>query len=537
MNVNHRESSRTESFHQARWNEPVICEMDSPGEQGIVVNQPAARIAQAVGDADSLIPATMRRRHPPGLPRLGQMRVLKHYLRLSQETLGADLNVDVGQGTCTIKYSPKVNEELVRSHRVAEVHPLQDDVTVQGTLEILHKTDLFCREISGLDHFSFQPRSGAHAILAMASMVRAFHEANGQAQERDQVITTMFSHPSDAAAAHVLGYRIISLQQNPVTGLADIESLREAVSSRTAALFITNPEDTGIFNPRIKDFTDLVHEAGGVCCYDQANANGILGITRAREAGSDMCFFNLHKTFSIPHGCGGPGTGAVGVLEPYVRFLPKPTVEYDGQGYFLDHDRPESIGQIGAYLGVVPAVVRAYAWIRSLGADGLRQVAQTAVLNNNYLLNRISRIRGVSAPYAQGQSRIEQVRYSWQKLFEETGVTTEDITQRLCDHGMHMWSSHHPFIVPNPMSLEPTESYSREELDQYVAALESVVAEAYRNPEIVKTAPHRSCVDRIHQDWLDDPQRWAMTWRAYQRKKAGGAYDPCPDKEEGESHE
>lgn len=537
MNMSRRDSSRTESFHQARWNEPVVFELDSPGEKGIVVNRPDAKILRAVGEADSLIPDKMRRGKPPGLPRLGQMRVLKHYLRLSQETLGADLNVDVGQGTCTIKYSPKVNEELVRSHRVGQMHPLQDDETVQGTLEILHKTDLFCREISGLDRFSFHPRSGAHAILAMASMVRAFHEANGQADQRDEVITTMFSHPSDAAAAHVLGYRIISLQQDPLTGLATIESLRAAVSPRTAAMFITNPEDTGIFNPRIKDFTDVVHAGGGVCCYDQANANGILGITRAREAGFDMCFFNLHKTFSIPHGCGGPGAGAMGACEQFARFLPTPTVEFDGSKYFLDHDRPDSIGKIGAFLGVVPAVVRAYAWIMSLGAAGLKQVARTAVLNNNYLLSQISQIPGVSAPYARGQSRIEQVRYSWQKLYEETGVTTEDITRRMCDHGMHMWSSHHPFIVPNPMSLEPTESYSRAELDQYVAALRNVAEEARSNPQAVKTAPHQSCVDRIHENWLDDPDRWAITWRAYQKKLAGGAYDKSAGREEGQTHE
>ncbi|MEK6239781.1 MAG: aminotransferase class V-fold PLP-dependent enzyme, partial [Planctomycetales bacterium] len=340
MNTSDQDYSRTESFHQARWNEPIICELDSDGEQGILVNKPVARVVEAVGDGVSRIPDAVRRRHPPALPRLGQMQVLKHYVRLSQETLGADFNVDVGQGTCTIKYSPKVNDQLVRSHKLAELHPMQDDSTVQGSLEILYKADLFCRAISGLDRFSFQPRSGTHAILAMASMVRAYHEERGEGRQRDEVITTMFSHPSDAAAAHVLGYRIISLDQDAVTGLVDIESLREAVSPRTAALFITNPEDTGIFNPRIKEFTDVVHQAGGVCCYDQANANGILGITRAREAGFDMCFFNLHKTFSIPHGCGGPATGAVGVREAFCRFLPKPMVESDGERYFLDHDRP-----------------------------------------------------------------------------------------------------------------------------------------------------------------------------------------------------
>lgn len=509
---------RTEQFHQARWNEPIICELDSPGERGIDVPRASDAIRKVTGDGLSQLPDTVRRQVPPRLPRLGQMQVLRHYLRLSQETLGADLNVDVGQGTCTIKYSPRVNEQLVRSHKVAEVHPQQDEETIQGSLAILYETGQFLSAISGMDHFTFQPRSGAQAILAMASMVRAYHESRDEGEQRDEIITSMFSHPSDAAAAHVLGYKIVTLMQDPETGLPRLEDLQEAVSDRTAALFITNPEDTGIFNPRIREFTDLVHSAGGICCYDQANANGILGITRAAEAGFDTCFFNLHKTFSIPHACGGPAVGAVGVRDFLAPYLPRPTVERDGDSFTLDYDRPDSIGKVSSYLGVVPAVVRAYAWIRSLGGAGLRQVARTAVLNNNYLLHHIRQIQGASAPYAGATRRIEQVRYSWQQLFEDTGVTTEDIANRMCDHGMHMWSSHHPFIVPNPMSLEPTEAYSQAELDQYLDALRSVAKEAYSDPEIVKTAPHRSCVHRIHQGSLDDPDQWSITWRAYLKK-------------------
>ena len=218
--------------------------------------------------------------------------------------------------------------------------------------------------------------------------------------------------------------------------------------------------------------------------------------------------------------------GAVGVREHLVPFLPRPLVEFDGERYRLNHDMPRSIGKIGSFLGVVPAVVRAYAWIMSLGAEGLREVARVAVLNNNYLLHNVVKIRGVSAPYAEGKRRIEQVRYSWQELYEQTGVRTGDITNRLCDHGMHMWASHHPFIVPNPMSLEPTESYSRAELDEYIAALESVSDESYRDPETVRSAPHRSCVHQTKHDSFDDPDRWAITWRAYLRKKKARAGEP-----------
>jgi glycine dehydrogenase subunit 2 len=262
----------------------------------------------------------------------------------------------------------------------------------------------------------------------------------------------------------------------------------------------------------------LVHEAGGLASYDQANANGILGITRAGDAGFDLCHFNLHKTFSTPHGSGGPGCGAIGVRQELARFLPVPVVEFEDGRYRLNYDLPHSIGKIKQFYGNVQNVLRAYAWAMSLGADGLRQVAETSVLNNNYVLSRMRRIRGASAPYAPGKHRIEQVRYSWDDLHRETGVTTEDLGLRAADYGLHYWTSHHPFVVPQPLTIEPTESYSRADLDEYVDVLEHVAQEAYTDPERVKTAPHNSTVHRGDPEPFDDPSRWAMTWRAYKRK-------------------
>jgi glycine dehydrogenase subunit 2 len=401
------------------------------------------------------------------------------------------------------------------------MHPLQPEETAQGMLEIIHQLDLFLREISGLDCFSFQPGGGSQAILGMASVVRAFHEKNGEGDQRDEIITTIFSHPSDYSAASVLGYKIITLYPNE-EGLPDLEALKAAVSERTAAAFITNPEDTGIFNPHIAEFTKAVHEVGGLCGYDQANANGILGITRAKEADFDLCFFNLHKTFSSPHGCGGPGSGALGVTEALKDFMPVPLVDFDGSKYFLDYDLPESIGKIRSFHGVMAAVIKAYSWIMALGAEGLKETARVAVLNNNYLFKKVLEIRGVSAPYAEGHHRIEQVRYSWEELFNDTGVGTWDITCRLADFGMHMWSSHHPFVVPEPMTLEPTESYSKAELDEYIAVLTQVSKEAYEDPELVLTAPHKSVIHRPGHDHLDDPDKWAVTWRSYLKKVAAG---------------
>ena len=508
---------KARNFHQAKWDEPVIFELSNKGERGILFPEIEKEIEQIIGDGISSLPKNMIREQLPNLPELSQMQVLKHFLRMSQQTLGADFNVDIGQGTCTMKYSPKINEKFATDPKFTELHPSQDESTVQGILEIIYKLDLYLREISGLDKFTFQPGGGSQAIFAIASIIQAHHEANGEADKRNEIITTMFSHPSDAAAPVVKGYNIINIYPNE-DGLPAVEALKTAVSERTAGLLITNPEDTGIFNPKIKEFTRIVHEFGGVCGYDQANANGILGITRAKEAGFDLCFFNLHKTFSSPHGCGGPAAGALGATEEFTKYLPIPLVEFDGDKYFFNNEVPNSIGKVRAFYGVVPAILKAYSWIMSLGSEGLREVAEIAVLNNNYLLKKVLELRGASAPYAEGRHRIEQVRYSWDELYKETGITTEDITCRMVDFGFHMWSSHHPFIVPQPFTLEPTESYSKAEIDEYIAGLKKVVEEAYENPELVKTAPHRSVVHKIDYEPLDDPDRWAITWRAHLKK-------------------
>ena len=510
--------NKLKNFHQAKWNEPIIFELSTDGERGILVPDVEKEIEERVGDGMAELPADMIRWKPPALPEISQMRVLKHYLRLSQHCLGADLNVDIGQGTCTMKYSPKINEVLASSPKVTELHPFQAASTVQGALEIMYKLEIFLREISGLSRFSFQPGGGSSAIFAMASMIYAYHQSRGEARTRDEIITTIFSHPSDAAAAAVKGYKVITVYPNE-DGVPEVEALQKAISPRTAGLLITNPEDTGIFNPDIVKFTKIVHEAGGLCGYDQANANGILGITRAKEAGFDFCFFNLHKTFSSPHGCGGPATGALGVAGELINFLPVPLVDLDGERYFLNYDLPHTIGKVRGFYGVFPAILRAYSWIMSLGAEGLKEVARVAVLNNNYILKKIKELKGTSVSFPKTRRRIEQVRYSWEPLTKETGITTEDVTCRMADFGFHLWSSHHPWIVPEPFTIEPTESYSKDELDEYMAGLKKVVEEAYENPEKVKNAPYNSVVHKIDHSTLDDPQKWAITWRSYLKKQ------------------
>jgi glycine dehydrogenase subunit 2 len=504
-------------FHQASWDEAVIFELSVKGQRGILPPEPEAAILESAGDVFSDLPDGFIRKTAPALPEMSQLQVLRHYARLSQENLGVDLNIDIGQGTCTMKYSPKVNDQLARSHKLSDLHPLQAVASVQGILEVMYRLEEMLKEISGMDRVTLQPGAGSAAIFANVAMIRAYHEAHGEGKQRDEIITTIFSHPSNAAAAKVAGYKVITLYPD-ADGYPDIEALSSAVSDRTAALLITNPEDTGIFNPRIVEFVQIIHTAGGLCSYDQANANGILGITRAREAGFDLCHFNLHKTFSTPHGCGGPAAGACGVTNAVAPFLPSPTVEFDGTTYYLDFNHPDSIGKTRPWYGVAQNILKAYAWIMSLGADGLREVAEIAVLNNNYLLGKVLEIRGASAPYANGKRRIEQVRYSWEQLSNDTGVHSEEIGFRAADFGTHYWTSHHPFVVPEPMTLEPTESYTKEDLDEYVAILKQISDEAYTVPEIVHTAPHNSTVHKIDQESFDDPQAWAVTWRAYKRK-------------------
>ena len=503
-----------EHFHQAAWDEPLIVTLGRPGRRGVLPPDAGAEIRGIVGDVTADLPAALRRREPPDLPELSQSEVVRHYTRLSQMVLANNVAVNLGLGTTTMKYNPLVNEALTRSPKLAELHPGQDDSTIQGILEILYRFGRILAEISGMARFTFQPAGGTQGILANALMIRAYHDSRGEAAQRDEIITTIFSHPANAAAPATIGFKVITLYPGP-QGYPALDALKRAVGERTAGLMITNPEDTGIFNPQIADFVRVVHEAGGLCAYDQANANGILGVTRARDAGFDLCQFNLHKTFSVPHGCMGGAVGASGVREDLVPFLPAPTVEFDGSRYYLDDQRPASVGAVRSPLGNIHSVVKSYAWVMALGAEGLREVAHMAVLNNNYLARKVTAIRGASLSFAHENSsrRLEQARYSWEELAAETGVHTTDVHNRMIDFGVQgYFTSHHPWLVPEPFTLEPAETYSQEELDEFAAVLERVAGEAYSDPELVKRAPHRSTAA---SPLPGAEKRPAMTWRAF----------------------
>ena len=306
---------KLKDFHQAKWDEPIIFELSTPGQRGILIPEVGDEVKNIVGDIEDRIPKSIKRNKKPSLPELAQPQVLRHFLRLSQETLGQEINIDIGLGTCTMKYSPKINEQFVGNHKFSELHPLQDDETTQGILEIMYKMEGFLKEISGMDAFSFQPGGGAQAVYSNASILKAYHTDRGEGEQRNEIITTVLSHPVNAAAPHTKGFKVITLMPDKETGYPSIEALKSVVSERTAGMFITNPEDTGIFNTHVKEMVDIVHEAGGLCIADIADANGLFGISRAKEVGYDMCHYNLHKAFSSPHGSMGPCCGAQGVKE------------------------------------------------------------------------------------------------------------------------------------------------------------------------------------------------------------------------------
>jgi glycine dehydrogenase subunit 2 len=516
------EETRLRNYHAQVWDEPLLMEKSVKGQRGILVPEAEKEVQAAVGAAEDLLPPTMRRETPPDLPEMAQPQVLRHFTRLSQMTMGNDVSNDIGVGTCTMKYSPKVNEELCGLPHMADLHPYQDESTVQGMLEIMYRTRDFLREISGMDEICFQPTSGGQAVYTAASMIRAYHHAKGEGEKRDQVITTIFSHPVDAACPATVGYEVVTLMPDQ-DGYPDIEALKASLSERTAALMITNPEDIGLYNPRIEEFVKRVQGVGGLCFTDQANANGVLGKARAADAGFDMCHFNLHKTFSSPHGGMGPGCGALAVKEHLARFLPVPVLKKEGKRYTLDYHRPESIGKVRDFYGNAQVVLRVYAWIMSLGARGLNEVAEIAVLNNNYLEKLLLAVPGITESYGEGKRRLDQIRYSWEKMTEETGVTSEDVERRMTDFGIQAyWLSHHPHVIPEPFTPEPTDSHSKEDIDEWAAVMKQISKEAYEEPDTVKSAPHRGITRAVDESAMLLHEKCMFTYKKYKQLKAEG---------------
>jgi glycine dehydrogenase subunit 2 len=417
---------------------------------------------------------------------------------------------------------------------IAELHPHQDEETLQGVLELVHSLDLILRGLSGMDAFVFQAGGGAHAAYTHACIARAFHAARGELEQRDEVVTTIQAHPCNPATAAAAGFKVVTLPIED-NGYPSLDALKAAVSERTASLMVGNPDDMGIYNPEIDRWVEVVHDAGGLCFYDHANFNGVMGKIKARDLGFDACMYMLHKTFGAPKGGGGPAVGAYGCTEELARFLPAPVVVREGERYRLDGERPDSIGKVREFWGNVPQLVYAYTWSRAMGAEGIDQASDLSVLANNYMEGRLLAIRGVTKSQQHLTApRLEMTRYSLETVERETGITVVDMQNRMSDFGIDaFWLSHEPWLVPQPFTPEPGELWSKEDIDHWIDVLEHVVEEAYADPELVRSAPHNQAVRKLAGADLDDPDQWATTWRAYLRKRprpdGSGSGDPAED--------
>lgn len=511
-------------YHAPVWNEPVVMEMGVAGRRGQIYPAPEAAVAKAAGAPESLVPKSMLRADTPKLPELTEPEVQRHYLKLSQQTLGM-VNISLF-GTCTMKYNARVSEES--SRRLYDVHPLQHASTLQGILAVIHGFDLILRELSGMDQFVFQAGGGADAAYTHATVTRAYHQSRGELAQRNEIITSIQAHPCNSATAAAAGFKVVTLPLEK-EGYPSVEALKAALSPRTAALMIGNPDDMGIYNPHITEWVRLVHEAGGLAFYDHANFNGVMGKLRARELGFDACMYMLHKTFGAPKGGGGPAVGAYGCSQALVPFMPRPiVVEEDGQ-YSLDHGDERATVRVREFWGNVPQIMKAYAWARAMGADGIHEASDLSVLANNYMDKKLGEIRGLYRSNPEIDAwRMEMTRWGLGPLKEATGVGTVDVANRMADYGIDpYWMSHEPWVVPEPFTPEAGEMYSKEDIDTWIAVIAAIAEEAYANPELVKTAPHNQAIKQIKGQVLDDPAKWAMTWRAYLRKHRSEAPRPA----------
>lgn len=442
-------------------------------------------------DVNELLPEGYIRAEEAELPEVSELDIMRHYTALSKRNHGVDSGF-YPLGSCTMKYNPKMNENVARFNGFAHIHPLQDESSVQGALELMYDLQEHLIEITGMDEVTLQPAAGAHGEWTGLMMIRAYHEANGDTK-RTKVIVPDSAHGTNPASATVAGFETVTVKSNEY-GLVDLEDLRNVVGEDTAALMLTNPNTLGLFEENIVEMAEIVHGAGGKLYYDGANLNAVLSKARPGDMGFDVVHLNLHKTFTGPHGGGGPGSGPVGVKEDLIPFLPKPVVTKQGDEYVLDYNRPHSIGRVKPYYGNFGINVRAYTYIRSMGPDGLKAVTEYAVLNANYMMRRLAPFYDL--PFDR-HCKHEFVLSG--KRQKKLGVRTLDIAKRLLDFGYHPPTIYFPLNVEECIMIEPTETESKETLDAFCDAMIQIAKEAEENPEIVQEAPHSTVVGRLDE--------------------------------------
>lgn len=483
-------------------------ERSRPGRRGTQL--PQDRLLKK--ETGHLLPSSLKRKAPPVFPELTEPEVVRHFVNLSKKNFSIDTHF-YPLGSCSMKYNPKVNEWAAALPQFAGVHPLQPEATTQGWLRIFYELEQDLKAITGMDRFTLQPAAGAQGELCGMMMIRAYHASRGEPHRR-KVLVPDSSHGTNPATAALLGYEVVEIKSNP-RGRVDLDTLRKSVGPDTACLMLTNPNTLGLFEDDIAQITDLVHKAGALLYYDGANFNALLGIVRPGDMGFDIVHLNLHKTFSTPHGGGGPGAGPVGVKEKLVPFLPVPLVEKRGEQYFLNEDRPQMIGRLKAFHGQAGMILRAYVYIRTLGRTGLRQVSEDAILNANYLKERLKSI----FPVAVDEPCMHEFVLSASEA-EAKGIHALDIGKRLLDFGFHAPTVHFPLVVPEALMIEPTETESKETLDRFTDAFTQIRLEFDTNPEIIKNAPH--CLPIRRPDEVLAARNPILTYRDWLRESEQG---------------
>ena len=416
--------------------------------------------------------------------------MVRHFTLLSKQNYSIDSGF-YPLGSCTMKYNPKVNEVAVNQPGWRSVHPYQPESTVQGALHLMYDLQALLAELAGMDAFTLQPAAGAHGELTGLLMIQAYHRAKGE--ERTEVIAPDSSHGTNPASAAMVGARLITVRSDD-RGRVDLEELKRLVNERTSALMLTNPSTLGLFEDQVQEMSRIVHEAGGLMYYDGANLNAIMGVARPGDMGFDVVHLNLHKTFTTPHGGGGPGAGPVGVKQVLAPYLPVPTVAQRDEQFYLDYDRPQSIGKVRTFYGNFGMLVRAFTYIRRMGSDGLTQVSRDAVLSANYLRSRLNDVYDEAYP---GPTMHELVLSGRRQ--KRRGVRTADIAKRLMDYGFHPPTVYFPLIVDEALMIEPTETENKDTLDAFVSAMREIAREAEENPDLVKNAPYTTVVGRLDE--------------------------------------
>ncbi len=467
--------------------EPLLRDLSTEGRRGL--DLPPLEVDEV--DPGEVLPEWALRRAPAELPEVSEPEVVRHFTRLSQW----NYSIDTGMyplGSCTMKYNPRVNEAMARLPGFADLHPRTPDRLAQGALELMYELERFLAEISGLDRVTLQPAAGAHGELCGVLMMRAWH-LRTHGRPRTKVIVPESAHGTNPASCAIAGYRVVPVKNGP-DGIVEPAQVAELMDDEVAGFMVTCPNTLGLFERHIGEIAEIVHEAGGLVYMDGANLNAILGEARPGDFGVDVMHINLHKTFSTPHGGGGPGSGPVAVREDLAPFLPVPVVVQEGDRYRLEYDRPDSIGKMRSFYGNFGVLVRAHAYIRSLGAEGLKRVAEIAVLNANYLKERLK--EHFHLPFDQPCMHELVLTDKHQQSF---GVKTLDIAKRLIDLGFHPPTVYFPLVVSGALMIEPTESESKETLDQFVDAMVQIAEECRAEPERLKEAPRRPVRQRLDE--------------------------------------